>query len=119
MSLLSWPVVLGTLALGSPALWAAQVSGTLSPDVALMRLLVCLGAVWVALSLVATLSEHTIAANNLTQAGVDSATDPTVEQGDPPADKESLADTQRPAGAEPLEGSPSPADVVPDRLRVG
>src|SRR3954451_8038589 len=63
----SWPVVLGTFAVGSPALWAAQVSGTLSPDVALMRLLVCLGAVWVAFSVVAMLSEHTVNTNNLSE----------------------------------------------------
>ena len=68
MSPFSWPVVLGTLLVGSPALWAAQVSGTLSPDVALMRLAVCLGGVWVALSAVALLSARTVAANDLARA---------------------------------------------------
>ena len=67
MSPLSWPVVLGTLAVGSPALWAAQVSGTLSPDVALVRLLVCLGGVWLACSVVALLSERTVTANRMAE----------------------------------------------------
>ena len=106
MSPYSWPVVLGTLAVGSPALWAAQVSGTLSPDVALMRLLVCLGAVWVALSIVAMLAERTVAANDRARQADETA---ALPQG---------ADMQRPAGVEPSEG-PAPADVVPDRLRVG
>lgn len=63
MSPLSWPVVIGTLLVGSPALYAAQVSGTLSPDVAVVRLLICLAVVWLACSLVASLTESTVAAN--------------------------------------------------------
>jgi hypothetical protein len=57
VSPLSWPVVVGTLLVGSPALWAAQVDGTLSPDVALVRLLVCAVGVWIAVSLVVELAE--------------------------------------------------------------
>jgi len=68
MSPFSWPVVIGTIVVSSPALWAAQVSGTLSPDVALVRLLVCQGAVWAALSVVAMLSERTVQANELAEA---------------------------------------------------
>ncbi len=60
---LSWPVILGTLLVGSPALYAAQVAGTLSPDVALTRLLVCGAAVWVACSVVASLTEGAVEAN--------------------------------------------------------
>ncbi|MBA2955761.1 hypothetical protein GON03_15610 [Nocardioides sp. MAH-18] len=67
MSPFSWPVVLGTIVVSSPALWAAQVSGTLSPDVALLRLLVCLGAVWVAFSVVAMLATRTVQANDLAE----------------------------------------------------
>jgi hypothetical protein len=56
MSLLSWPVLLGAAILGSPALWATWVTGTLSPDVAGLRLLVCLVGSWAVLSLVARLA---------------------------------------------------------------
>ena len=63
MSPLSWPVIIGTVLVGSPALWAAQVTGTLSPDVALVRLLVCLVGVWAVCSLVASIAESTVAAN--------------------------------------------------------
>ena len=56
MSLLSWPVLLGAAILGSPALWAMWVSGTLSPDVAGLRLLICLLGSWAVLSLVARLA---------------------------------------------------------------
>src|SRR5262245_49944331 len=67
MSPLSWPVLLGTLLVGSPALYAAQVSGTLSPDVALTRLLICLAAVWAACWTVATLAERTVTANRIAE----------------------------------------------------
>jgi hypothetical protein len=70
MSPFSWPVVLGTIAVSSPALWAAQVSGTLSPDVALMRLLVCLGCVWAAVSVVAMIAENTVRSNDRAVATV-------------------------------------------------
>jgi hypothetical protein len=60
---LSWPVLVGTLLVGSPALWAAQVDGTLSPDVALVRLLVCAVGVWVAVSLVVELAESASRSN--------------------------------------------------------
>ena len=65
MSLLSWPVMIGTLAVGSPALYAAQVSGTLSPDVALVRLLICMAGVWLVCSVVASMVEGTVASNKL------------------------------------------------------
>ncbi len=73
MSPLSWPVVVGTLILGSPALWAAQVSRTLSPDVALVRLGVCLVAVWATCTLVTVLTARTVAANELATADDESA----------------------------------------------
>ena len=63
MSPLSWPVVVGTLLVASPALWAAQVDGTLSPDVALVRLLICAIGVWIAVSLVVELAEGASRAN--------------------------------------------------------
>ncbi|MCW2772440.1 MAG: hypothetical protein JWN91_766 [Nocardioides sp.] len=63
MNPLSWPVLVGTLLVGSPALWASQVDGTLSPDVALVRLLVCAVGVWVAVSLVVELAESASRSN--------------------------------------------------------
>lgn len=69
MSPLSWPVLIGTLLVGSPALYAAQVSGTLSPDVALVRLLICMAGVWLACAVVASLVEGTVAANNVAEVG--------------------------------------------------
>ena len=67
MSPMSWPVVTGTLAVGSPALYAAQVSGTLSPDVALVRLLICMAGVWLVCTVVASLVEGTVAANKVAE----------------------------------------------------
>ncbi len=63
MSPFSWPVLLGTLLVGSPALYAAQVAGTLSPDVALVRLLLCALGVWAVCSVVASLADDAVAAN--------------------------------------------------------
>lgn len=73
MSPLSWPVVVGTLVVGSPALYAAQVAGTLSPDVALVRLLVCMGVVWLGLSVLASLTEGAVASNKLANAADEAA----------------------------------------------
>jgi hypothetical protein len=63
MSPFSWPVLVGTLLVGSPALYAAQVAGTLSPDVALVRVLLCAAGVWVVCSVVASLASDAVAAN--------------------------------------------------------
>ena len=63
MSPLSWPVLVGTLVVGSTALYAARVTGTLSPDVALVRLLICLAGVWLACTVVASLAQGAVAAN--------------------------------------------------------
>ena len=41
MSPLSWPVLVVAVVLASPALWQAWVTGTLPPDVAGLRLLIC------------------------------------------------------------------------------
>jgi hypothetical protein len=68
MSPLSWPVLIGTLAVGSPALYAAKVSGTLSPDVALVRLLICMAGVWLACAIVASLIEGAVSSNKLAAA---------------------------------------------------
>ena len=76
MSPLSWPVLAGTLVVGSPALYAAQVSGTLSLDVALVRLLICMAGVWLVCSIVASLVEGTVAAN---KAAEDAEATDTVE----------------------------------------
>jgi hypothetical protein len=77
MSPLSWPVMIGTLVVGSPALYAAQVSGTLSPDVALVRLLICMAGVWLVCSIVASLVEGTVAANKVADNVADDADDTT------------------------------------------
>jgi preprotein translocase subunit SecG len=67
VSPLSWPVLLGTLLVASPALYAAQVSGTLSPDVALVRVLICMAGVWLVCSIVASLVEGAVAANKVAE----------------------------------------------------
>lgn len=68
MNPFSWPVLVGTLLVGSPALYAAQVAGTLSPDVALVRLLLCAAGVWVVCSMVASLAHDAVAANEAAAA---------------------------------------------------
>ena len=78
MSPLSWPVVVGTLLVGSPALYAAQVSGTLSPDVALVRLLVCMAGVWLACSVVASLTEGAVEANRRAERAAAAALEETA-----------------------------------------
>ena len=57
MSPLSWPVLAGGALIGSPALWAAYVTHTLSPDVAMMRLGLCVVVAWVALNVFAALTQ--------------------------------------------------------------
>lgn len=64
MSPFSWPVLLGTLVVGSPALRAVQ-TGTLSVDAALVRLLICLAGVWAVCSVVVSLSTQTVEANRM------------------------------------------------------
>ena len=61
MNLLSWPVIIGAVVIGSPALWAALVDGTLSTDVALMRVGVCGVGIWIVLSVVASLGSQALA----------------------------------------------------------
>lgn len=63
MSPLSLPVVLGTLVVGSPALYAALGAGTLSVDVALVRLLLCAVGVWAVCSVVASLASKAVGAD--------------------------------------------------------
>lgn len=64
MSPLSWPVVVGTLVVGSPALYAALGAGTLSPDVALVRMLLCALGVWAVCSAVASLAGRAVATDD-------------------------------------------------------
>ena len=59
MSPLSWPVLAVGFLLASPALWGAWVTGTLAPEVAGIRLLVCLLGSWAVLSLVGSLVRGT------------------------------------------------------------
>jgi len=56
MSRLWWPVLAGGALIGSPALWAAYVTRTLSPDVAMMRLGLCVVVAWVVLNVFAALT---------------------------------------------------------------
>jgi len=68
MNLLSWPVIIGAVVIGSPALWAALVDGTLSTDVALMRVGVCGVGIWIVLSVVASLGSQALASTRRSQA---------------------------------------------------
>ncbi|MBZ5737831.1 hypothetical protein [Nocardioides mangrovi] len=70
MSPFSGPVVLGTLVVGSPAMYAAY-TGMLSTNVALVRVLICLVAVWAACSLVASIAQSTVASNNAANNAAD------------------------------------------------
>ena len=63
MSPFSLPVVAGTAVVGSPALYAALGSGTLSTDVAVTRLVLCALGVWGVCSLVASLASKAVATN--------------------------------------------------------
>jgi hypothetical protein len=55
MSPFSGPVLLAAALISSPALWAALVDGTLSPEVAFTRYLLCAGLVWAGFAVVAML----------------------------------------------------------------
>ena len=68
MNLLSWPVIIGAVVIGSPALWAALVDGTLSTDVALMRIGLCGVGIWIVLSVVASLGSQALASTRRSQA---------------------------------------------------
>ena len=73
MSPLSWPVVTGTLLVGSPAIYAAQVAGTLSADTAMVRLLLCAVAVWAVCSMFTSLSTQALESNRAQQAAAEKA----------------------------------------------
>lgn len=60
MSPLSWPVALGTAVVGSPAVYAALGSETLSVDVALTRVLLCALGVWAVCSAVVSLAGRAV-----------------------------------------------------------
>lgn len=81
MNPLSWPVLLGTLLIGSPALYAAQVAGTLSPDVAVVRLLLCAAGVWAVCSVVASLANDAVAANKAAAATAEVEVERRVDAG--------------------------------------
>ena len=68
MNLLSWPVIIGAVVVGSPALWAALVEGTLSLDVALMRVGLCGVGIWVVLSVITSLGSEALASARRSQA---------------------------------------------------
>ena len=96
----SLPVVACTLLMGWPALWAAQVDGTLSTDVAFQRLLLCLIAAWVGCTLVANLSRGAVKAN---EAAIRAA-------------EKAIADAEAAAAAEAArreEEMQRPADAAP------
>ena len=73
MNPISWPVVTGTLLVGSPAIYAARVAGTLSVDTALVRLMLCAVGVWAVCSLVASLSQQAVESNRAQQVAVEPA----------------------------------------------
>ena len=103
----SVPVIIGTIAMGWPALWAAQVDGTLSSDVAFQRLLLCLLGSWAACSLVAVLSGQAVAANEAAIRAAEKAIADAEAEAQAIADAEAAAlagedEMQRPADAAPL-----------------
>ncbi|GAA4377131.1 hypothetical protein [Nocardioides caricicola] len=98
----SLPVVACTLLMGWPALWAAQVDGTLSADVAYQRLLVCLLAAWAGCSLVANLSRGVVEANEAAVRAAEKAI----------ADAEAEAEAEREAARLEAEME-RPADAAP------
>ena len=55
VSPLSGPVLASAALVSSPALWAALVDQTMSPETAFVRYLVCVGLVWAAFSAFAML----------------------------------------------------------------
>jgi hypothetical protein len=67
MSPISWPVVTGTLLVGSPAIYAARVAGTLSVDTAMTRLLLCAVGVWAVCSMFSSLSTQAVEGNRARQ----------------------------------------------------
>jgi cytochrome bd-type quinol oxidase subunit 2 len=73
MSPISWPVVTGTLLVGSPAIYAAQVAGTLSPDAAMVRLLLCAIGVWAVCSMFSSFSTQAVEANQAQQRAAEQA----------------------------------------------
>ena len=79
MSPVSWPVIGATLLLGAPAIWAAAVDGTLSPDVAALRVGLCLLAAWAALSVAASLSDSALAGRPALAADEDAAKESAAE----------------------------------------
>ena len=68
MSPLSWPVTCGALVVASPALYGALVSGTVSLDVALVRLGLCALGIWVVLSRASSLTTDALAATRRERA---------------------------------------------------
>lgn len=101
----SLPVVIGTLLMGWPALWAAQVDGTLSSDVAFQRLLLCLFASWGACSLVAILSTRAVEANEAAIRAAEQAILDAEAEAAAAAEEEAArleAEMERPADAAPL-----------------
>ncbi|MBI2245238.1 hypothetical protein [Nocardioides sp.] len=85
MSPISWPVVTGTLLVGSPAIYAARVAGTLSVDTALVRLMLCAVGVWAVCSMVASLSQQAVASNRAQQQAAEAAIAPVTMDGAPAA----------------------------------
>lgn len=55
MSPVSGPVLVGAAIVSSPALWAALVDGTMSPETAFVRYFICVGLCWVAFAIFAML----------------------------------------------------------------
>ena len=93
MSPFSLPVVAGTAVVGSPALYAALGPGTLSPDVALVRVLLCAVGVWAVCTLVANLAAKAVA-TNADLSGMVTPDAPTRQEWSPDVTG------QRPAGSQ-------------------
>ncbi|MHB1225663.1 MAG: hypothetical protein ACYC2G_16670, partial [Gemmatimonadaceae bacterium] len=66
-----------------PAIYAARVAGTLSVDVALVRLMLCAVGVWAVCSIVASLSQQAVETNRDRQRAAEPATAPVTMAGGP------------------------------------
>lgn len=116
MSPLSWPVLIGSAVVSSPALWAGMVEGTMPLDVALTRFLIALAASWVAISLAAELAfpdarQRAAQQNELTAPARTDAGHPDRANPVSPLDRPAAESPQDAAGPSAPTSADQPADL--------